>query len=184
MNLRTLVAVSLLGAIATGCSSVRITDDGNGQNYYEGSFEYATKDGSINTYVAGTPFSDATKNLKNTVTSMMYGATLGKNINFVTAEPNTAKYGFHIIVSFNISAPISVDDVCEDPRQIKSTPGTKTTSMLAVFCQGSHPISYARGYVDGIKDTSDPKFRDLVRKVAFAMIPGYDDYRSSGFPPD
>jgi hypothetical protein len=184
MNLRTVVAVSLLGAISAGCSSVRVIDNGSGQNYYEGSFEYATKEGAINTYVAGKPFSNPGKNFTKSVTSMMYGATTGRDIKFVEASPNTSKYGFHIVIAFNSVTSISVEDVCADVRQLKTEPDRKTTSMQAIFCQGGYPISYARGFVDGLKSTSDPKFRDLVRQVAFAMIPGYDDNRSSGFTPD
>lgn len=184
MNFRTFIAISLLGAISAGCTGVRVIDASGGQNYYDGAFELATIDGKINTYVAGTPFSDISNSFTNSVISTMYGSNFGKNVNFVATKPNTAKYGFHIVVVFNGADPVGVGDICQDAGKIKTEPNRRTTSMLAVFCQGGFPISYAEGYVAGLKTPTDPKFRDLVRQVAFAMIPGYDDHRSSGFTPD
>ena len=184
MNIRTIIAISLLGAISVGCTGVRVIDNGGGQNYYQGSFEFATKEGAIDTYVVGKPFPNAQEKFTKSVTSMMYGATIGRDVKFVAAGPNTTKYGFHVVIAFNAIAPISVEDICADAPQLKTEPNRQTTSMQAIFCQGGYPISYARGFVDGIRSTTDPKFRDLVRQVAFAMIPGYDDYRSSGFTPD
>ena len=129
MNIRTIIAISLLGAISVGCTGVRVIDNGSGQNYYQGSFEFATKEGAINTYVVGKPLPNAQEKFTKSLTSMMYGATIGRDIKFVAAEQNTTKYGFHVVVAFNAIAPISVEDICADARQLKTEPNRQTTSM-------------------------------------------------------
>ena len=185
MDFSTFIAISLLGAISAGCSSVRVIGYGGGQNCYDGAFELATIDGKINTYVAGvagTPFSNTDSNSTNWSISMIYGSIFGRDLNFVAAKPNTEKYCFHIAV-FNAANPVGVSDICQDANRIKTRPERQTTSMQAIFCQGGYPIGSAEGYVGRLQDPSDPKSRDLVRQVAFAMVPGYDGRRSSGFSP-
>lgn len=181
MNLRVLFPVLLFGAVSAACAAVKVVEHTDSQNYYDGAFEYATKDGKINTYIAGSPFAgkDAEEKFKNSVFSMLYGSTFGRNINFNPAKPNSAKYGFHVVVTFNAVNNLSVGDICEDATQIKSRPNLKTTSMLSVFCQGAHPISYSRGYVASLSGPDDPKLDSLVKGVALAMIPLYDDHHSA-----
>ena len=111
---------------------------------------------------------------------MLYGSTLGKEVKFESSKPNADKYAFHVVVTFNTQNPLSVADICEDATQVKSRPNLQTTSMMSIFCQGGYPISYSRGYVDGLTGPQDPKLAKLVREVALSMIPRYDDHRSGG----
>lgn len=180
MNLRTVAALSLVLGLSAGCSVVRVIEYTGSQNYYDGAFEYATQDGKINTYVAGTPFPTADPEFKNKITSIMYGANFGREVNFVPAKPNVDKHAFHIVVTFNPDERLSFADLCENAAQTKSQPGRETTSMKGVFCQGSHPLSFASGYVSGLTGPADPKLVSLVREVALAMIPRYDDEIDSG----
>lgn len=179
MNMRSLGALLILAALSAGCSAVRVIDHAGGQNYYDGAFEYATLNGKINTFVAGSPFTNANAKFKNNITSMMYGATFGRNVNFVATKPNTAKYGFHVVVTFNAVNQLSIEDICADATRVKSEPNLETTSMQGIFCQGGYPLSYASGFVSGLTGPEDPKLTELVREVALAMIPRYDDNRSS-----
>lgn len=173
-------AFSVLAMVVTGCSAVRVIDHNGGQNYYDGAFEFATMDGKINTYIAGAPFQNPGPNFAKSVTSMMYGSTFGRNVNYVPSKPNADKYGFHIVITFNAVDPISVEDICQDAAQVKYQPNRETTSMQGVFCQGGYPLSYASGYVGGLSGPSDPRLSQLVKEVALAMIPRYDDRNSSG----
>ena len=180
MKLRTLTTMLVFVTLIAGCSQVRVLDYNGGQNYYDGAFEFATQDGKINTYIAGSPFSSPDPKFKKTIISNMYGATFRRNVNFVDTTPNTERYGFHIVVAFNAINPLGVDDICRNATEVKSRPNLKTTSMIGIFCQGGHPLSYASGYVSGLTGPNDPKFSELVREVALAMIPRYDDEHSSG----
>ena len=181
MNLRVLFPVLMLGVVSAGCAAVKVVEHTDSQNYYDGAFEYATKDGKINTYIAGSPFAgpEAELKFKNNVFSNLYGSTFGRDVNFKSSKPNSEKYGFHVVVTFNAVNHLSVGDICEDATQIKSRPNLQTTSMLSVFCQGAHPISSSRGYVSALTGPDDPKLRSLVRGVALAMIPLYDDHHVS-----
>lgn len=184
MKLRASLPLLLTGVLLAGCTTVHVVDSAGGQNYYDGAFEYATKDGEIKTYIAGTPFSSPQSKFNKTVLSTLYGSNVGQKVKFTEATPNTTKYGFHVVIAFNATNTLSVADICEDARQLKTATSGPTTSMQAIFCQGAHPISYSSGYVGNLKSTSDPAFRQLVRQVALAMVPGYDDFHSSGFTPD
>ena len=168
MKIRSLIATCLFAAVSAGCNTVRIIDHSGGMNYYDGAFE---------------PFFGTGADTKNITTSMMYGATFGRDVKFVSAAPNTDKYGFHVVVAFNVSDPLSVADICENAAQVKSDSSRRTTAMQGVFCQGGYPLSYASGYVSDLTGPGDPRFRQLVRAVTLAMIPAYDDYKFSGFSP-
>lgn len=184
MIFRVLLPAILVGALSAGCTTVRVIDSAGGQNYYDGAFEIATKDGEIDTYIVGTPFSTPKPEFDNTVITTLYGSTLGQKVNFTPAKPNQKKYGFHVIIAFNAISPLSVADICEDARRIKTARNQSRVSMQAIFCQGAYPISYSSGYAGELKSPADPDFRNLVQQVALAMIPSYDDYKSSGFTPD
>ena len=184
MNLRALFWVIVLGAVSAGCTTVRVIDHDGGQNYYDGAFEFATKEGKINTHVAGTPFLATADDFNNQVTTIIYGANFGKNVNYIPSPPNTDKYGYHIVIAFNVVEPVSIEDICQNAGPVKFEPGRDTTSMQGIFCQGAYPLSYASGYVSGLTGPSDPNFTTLLREVALAMIPRYDDYKSGDFSPD
>jgi hypothetical protein len=181
MNLRVLFPVLLLGVVSAGCAAVKVVEHTDTQNYYDGAFEFATQNGEINTYIAGAPFAgeDAIARFKFRVFSKLYRSTFGRDVNFKPSKPNSEKYGFHVVITFNAVNHLSAGDICEDATQIKSRANLKTTSMLSVFCQGAHPISYSRGYVGSLSGPDDPKLESLVRGVAQAMIPLYDDHHSA-----
>lgn len=183
MNIRSLGVVTLVGALLAGCSAVRVSDPASGLNYYEGAFEYATLDGTINTHVVGSPFANPGPEFARTVTANMKGATRGKDVAFVPSPRNTTKHTFHIVVVFNGKNPLIETEICENADDVTSVPAQPTTVMLAVFCHDDHPLSYASGVAEDLESPNDRRFQQLVKQVALAMIPGYDYFRSSGFTP-
>lgn len=183
MKMRSICVVFIAATLATACSSVRVTDHTGGQNYYDGAFEYATLDGTIKTHVVGSPFANTEPAIPQSVTASMKGATHGRDVTFVPSPRNTTKHGFHVVVVFNGKNPLIETEICRNSDEIVTAPPADTTVMVAVFCQDGHPLSYSSGRVDGLRPSADPRFRQLVKQVARAMIPGYDDYRSSGFTP-
>jgi hypothetical protein len=183
MKLRSLATLLVVAGLATGCSVVRIIDHEGGQNYYDGAFEFATLDGTIKTHVVGSPFAMPAPSFAQTVTANMKGAAPGRDVTFVPSSRNTTKHAFHIVVVFNGKNPLIETEVCQNADDVTTAPSPRTTVMFAVFCQDGHPLSYSTGYVDGLESPADPRFPQLVEQVSRAMIPGYDDYQSSGFSP-
>ena len=182
--LRTLVTLSAVAVIGTGCSSIKVIDSEPTTVYYDGAFEYATQSGKIKTAIYGSPFDDkASDPFANTVTATMKGANFGREVTYVPSAPNTDKKAFHIVAVFNGVAPFSDADACENVSEIATRPNAKTTTMHAIFCHGAYPLSSATGFVDNLKDPSDPRFQQLVRQVAQAMIPRFDEQNSSGDDP-
>ena len=182
--LRTLATLSAVAVIGTGCSNIKVIDYEASSNYYDGAFEYATQSGEIKTAIYGSPFDDkASDPFANTVTTKMKGANFGREVTYVPSPPNTDKKAFHIVTVFNEVAPFTDTEACENVAEIATKPNAKTTTMHAYFCHGAHPLSSATGFVDDLKDPSDPRFQELVREVAQAMIPRYDEFNSSGDDP-
>lgn len=183
MKRRSLGALLAITGLTVGCSTVQVTDHDGGQNYYGGAFEYATLDGTIKTHVVGSPFAKSNQGIAQSVTANMKGATRGRDVTFVPSPRNTTKHAFHVVVVFNGKNPLIETEVCQNSGEITTVPPAATTVMFAVFCHDGHPLSYSSGRVDGLQSPADPRFPQLVKQVARAMVPGYDDSRSSGFSP-
>lgn len=183
MKLRSLGTVLAIAILSAGCSVVRVVDHEGGQNYYDGAFEFATQDGTIKTHVVGSPFAEPDQNFAPSVTANMKGTTRGRDISFIPSPRNTTKHAFHVVVVFNGQNPLIEAEICQNADEVKTTPALRTTSMLAVFCQDGFPLSYSAGFVDGLDSPADPRFPQLVKQVSRAMVPGYDDFWSSGFSP-
>lgn len=181
MKLRSLGTLLVIVGLATGCSVVRIIDHEGGQNYYDGAFEFATLDGTIKTHVVGSPFAKPDPAFAQTVTANMKGATRGRDVTFVSSPRNTTKHAFHIVIVFNGKNPLIETEVCRNADEVTTIPSPRTTVMFAVFCHDGHPLSYSTGFVDDLGSPADPRFPQLIKQVSRAMIPGYDDFRSSGF---
>lgn len=177
MKVRSISTLFFIAALSAGCSAVRVIDYAGGQNYYDGAFEFATLDGTINTHVVGSPFAKPAPSFAQTVTANMKGATRGRDVTFVPSPRNTTKHAFHIVVIFNGKHPLIETEICQNADEVVTTPSTQTTSMLAVFCQDGHPLSYSTGYVGGLQSSTDPRLQQLIKQVSRAMIPGYDDLR-------
>ena len=183
MKVRTLTAALLVAALSAGCSSVLVSDHEGGQNYYDGAFEFATLNGTINTHVIGAPFGKPAQEFARSVTANMKGSTRGRVVEFIPSPRNTTKHAFHIVVVFNGKNPLIETEVCQNADEIGTAQSPRTTTMFAIFCQDGFPISYSSGSVRDLQSTDDPRFAQLVKQVSLAMIPGYDDFRSSGFTP-
>lgn len=183
MKVRTFTAALLVAALSAGCSSVRVIDHEGGQNYYDGAFEYATLNGKINTHVVGAPFGNPGREFTRSVTAYMKGATRGRVVEFIPSPRNTTKHAFHIVVVFNGKNPLIETEVCQNADEIGTVRSSRTTTMFAIFCQDGFPLSYSSGSVRDLRSSDDPRFAQLIKQISLAMIPGYDDFRSSGFTP-
>ncbi len=185
MNLHKWLAFPAAALAIASCDTVRVTDLESGMAFYDGSFQYATRSGAIKTFVIGSPFSGgAADGFAANVRNAMGNAPFGHDVAFVPATRDKSKNAFHVVALFNGVNPLNEREICERDVEIATQPNTSTTSMVAIFCQGKHPISYASGFVDSLSGPNDPRFHKLVVQVARAMIPGYDaDWNSSGFTP-
>ncbi len=183
-----LLAAIVAPALALGaCSSVRINENHDSQNYYDGAFEFATQSGSIKTVVIGSPFGKDDRSIADKTTALMKGATPGSVVTFEPSDWTKADNSFRVVVLFNGRMPYDQDAISKKGPEIGTDPGRSTVRMDAALCHGDYLISSADGSVDGLKGPDDPRFRELVRGVALAMIPAYNYNRDSsdtgGIPP-
>ena len=164
-------------ALSADRSAVRVIDYTGGQNSCDGAFVFAPLDGTINTHVVGSSFAKSDPPFARAVTTFMKGATRGRDVTFIPSPRNTTKHAFHIVVVFNGKQPLVGTEVCQNADKVVTTPSRQTTSMLAVFCQDGHPLSYSTGSVGGLRSPADPRLWPLIKQVSGAVIPGYDDLR-------
>jgi hypothetical protein len=168
MKARSVLVFSLIAALSAGCSSVRVIDHAGGQNYYDGAIEYATLDGTIKTFVVGSPFGAANTDFARSVTSAMKGATLGRHVTFVPAPRNSEKNAFHIAVVFNGVNPFTVEDICENTSEIASRPNTPTTSMHAVFARVAAPSAIPAATWTALPDRQTRNTTHWSRKLRWS----------------
>lgn len=161
-------------ALAAGCNDVRIIETYDEPSYYEGAFEFATQNGEIKTTVLGTPFG-RNEEITPVTTGHMRGATLGRTVTFTPAGWTVDENVFRVVVLFNGKSPYSRSDLCrKGPELATEMSNGAPVRMEAAFCQGPHLLSFAEGTAANVKDLDDPRFRELVRGVALAMIPPND----------
>ena len=110
----------------------------------------------------------------------MKGTNFGCDVTYVSSTRNTDKKAFHIVTVFNGVGGFTATKAYENVLEISTRPNAETTTMHAYFCHGGYPLSSATGFIDNLKDLSDPRFQELVREVALAMIQRYDEENSSG----
>lgn len=156
------------------CSDVWVLEPGFGQNYYEGAFEYAAKDGSVNAVVLGSPYPGAGEGVPALTAATMKGATRGAEVDFMPVAWTEPDNAYRVVVVFNGRAPFVAEDLCRNAPGVGTVDAPARTTMDIAFCQGNHLISSARGYTAPLTGSQDPRYRRLVREVALAMIPVAD----------
>lgn len=181
MKVGSIVVGAAMVAAVAGCTGVRIYEPLDGQNYYDGAFEYATQSGEIDTVVLGSPTGSASADFAAETAAQMKGATPGRVVTFKPIPWSAPdKRRFRIVALFNGKPPFVDSDLCQNGPEIDVNPGIEAVSMHAAFCQGGHLISSAHGRASNLTGPDDPQFRELVRGVAHAMIPYYDKDRVDG----
>lgn len=171
MNRSIMLTAFAVALAAAGCDGVVVYEPIDNDNYYQGSWEYATQSGEIRTEVHGDPFGEPTEEFADHVMQDLHGATRGQEITF-TKSPAQQRDAFKVVAVFNGAREREAspcDGVVDDPRAAR-TP----TRMHLVFCQGDKMLSEASGKVNGVTSSTDPRFRELVQKVALGMLPPLD----------
>lgn len=171
-NGRALAAAVAATLAVAGCDSVTVYEPLYSQRYSDGMFDYAARNGEMKTEVIGNPFGDS-PDFSQTVAGYMDGATRGAPVKFSLQPQGRGSAPFHVVVAFNPPASATSDDACAQ-RIPPSTLRNGTVQVLAAFCSGDVVMSEAGGRAGGIAGSNDPKFRSLVRQVAYALIPPYD----------
>lgn len=180
MSLTRLFPVAALAMLAAGCTDVRVVEPGSGQSYYDGVFEYATRDGSIKTVVVGAPFVPGATNVAALTTETMKGANRGPTVDFVPVSWPQSDGGYRVVVVFNGATAFTAEDVCKLGAELPTAPTAAETTMDISFCIGKDLISSAKGYTKPLAGPQDPRYRDLVRGTTLAMIPPADINKLSG----
>jgi len=168
------LAAALIGlALLGGCDGVIVYEPIYAQMYSNGSFEYAARNGVIKTEVVGDPFGGS-PNFAERVADYLYGATRSVPVKFALQPDGRGSAPYHVVMVFNAPAGATSDQACA--QRVTPTAGrtSDTIQVLAAFCSGDLAVSEAGGRAGGITGPDDPKFRSLVRQVAYSLIPPYD----------
>ena len=180
MRITIIAAIAAIAGLLGACNAVRVINSGGYQNYYDGAWEYATQDQKVDLVVLGSSFDAASVNFPVLVAENMKGATRGRTITFNPVGWTKPDNSFRVIALFNGKSPFIAENVCQSGNAIMTDPAAETASLYLTFCQGEYLISYANGLSPKPKSPEDPKFRELIRSVALAMIPPADYDRLDG----
>lgn len=167
-----LAAALILG----GCAGSIVVYEypGPQRSYWDGDFRYATHKGAILTEVHGNPFPMPMDRFRDLVLTHMKDAAKGPPASFVATASQGTVAPYKVVAVFNAATGSVTDDMCADGAAVTRTEAGPRVRLDMVFCLGDEVKTEVAGTVGGLTGTADPKFRDLVRAVTYAMIPSQD----------
>jgi hypothetical protein len=176
-----MAAALIVIGLVSGCEGVMVYEPMYTQLYSNGSFDYAARNGVMKTEIVGDPFGGA-PNFAEKVTDYLYGATRSVPVKFALQPQGTGSAPYHVVMIFNAPAGATSDQACAQRVAPAAGRSPDAIHVLAAFCSGDLAMSEAGGRAAGVTGPDDPKFRSLVRQVAYGLIPPYDrrDVGASG----
>jgi len=170
-------AASLFALGLGGCTSTVMVQDypGPREDYFDGDFEYATRDGFIVAEVVGNPFNMPQERFDAAVRDLMDGQTAGPPVTFLKdPTPGKTDAQYRVVVAFNTPSRISGFDLCEKGAKTPTVRGGGELSLAMAFCIGEDLKSDIRGSTTPVAGSGAPRFVELVREVTLALIPVQD----------
>ncbi len=143
------------------------------QSYTTGEFFYAARGGEMLVEVRGEPFAISPERFADRVVTDMAGATRGPEVRFTTVSSGAGSAPYRVVMMFNAGPAVLADEACAG-TPIQSSPNGNRVTLLAVFCNGDAALAESEGWAYDVAGPDDDKFRELVRQVAFALIPTHD----------
>ena len=171
-------AISLLAFGLAACTNAVLVLDSAGprHSYYDGDFEYATRNGAIVTEVVGNPFAMPKDRFDTEVRRLMYGQNEGLPVSFVE-RPASGKTdpAYKVVVAFNALPRVSGFELCEKGHLTPIRTGAGELEMTIAFCIGDSLKSDAMGYTSTVASPESPRFVELVHEVTLSLIPRQDN---------
>ena len=130
-------AASLLLVGLGACSGVVVDDlPGPRYNYFDGDFEYATRDGAIVTVITGNTFGMPKAQFDKIVLDNMQGQNRGPPARFVaTPEKGKTDPLYKVVVAFNPAKSVSGWEMCKDVEKTPTDSTIKDNAEMAIaFC--------------------------------------------------
>ncbi len=176
-NILRFATASLLTLGLGACADAVLVQDSPGPRhaYFDGDFEYATRDGAVVTEVAGNPFAMPKDRFDAAVRRLMYGQTEGLPVSFVE-RPASGKTdpAYKVVVAFNALPWVSGFELCEKGSLTPTRTGGGELNMAIAFCIGDSLKSDTSGFTSAVAGPDTPRFARLVRQVTLALIPTQD----------
>lgn len=169
-------AAAAAGALGVGaCDDVVVNAPVGPQRYADGDLQYASRNGEIETVVAGNPFgASGDTGFAAAVVGHMAGANRGPPVRFVLAPERGGSAPYRIVMAFNPDPNLTADQACARAASLPTGRSGLAITLFAVFCNGETALAEATGRVRGASGAEDRRFRSLVRQVTYALIPPYD----------
>jgi hypothetical protein len=164
-------------AIFLGACNAVIVEDLPGPrfSYFDGDFELASHKGSVIAIVTGNPFSLNQKQFASLVRNSMKGhVNVATEARFVAARDETTVSPYRVVVSFNAPAGLGDNELCELGAKTPSVANRRDLNVRMAFCFGDSFKSGSSAWVSGVSGPDDPKFRELIQRATFSMVPGQD----------
>lgn len=175
-----LLIAGMAAALAACSSGIVVNEPVFEQLYVDGDLEYAAQSGELRTEVYGNPYGMGGARFTSTVTGLMKGANLGREVTFTASPKGPGSGPYHAVMVFNAATGTSPHEVCSAPAKIPTGPRGTALTLLSGFCIGDTLLSTADGTTFGVAATEDPRFRELVRGVTLALFPAYDHHDVGG----
>jgi len=173
--------VLLIAFALEGCAGVVIVNDPiHNPVYVYGDEYYAARGGSIRVEVNGETFGVPREQFATLVVDRMRAAFYRHDL-FTREASRATDPRYKIVMMFDPDPAVSGYALCAAAQPFQPVPHApgQTTVLLAAFCGGAEVISETSGRViGGVTGAEDPKFAELVGKVANSIFPKTDNRQS------
>ncbi len=137
----------------------------------------AAVDRDVRTIIVGNPLLITKSVAEQKVTAELNLSYKYLRTNFTVGNSTKFQEPYKVVFAFNPSKFTDEMDICAQPHQLKFKPAGSGLSITAVFCM-DEPISYVSGIVD-LSDTDKvANLNDMIRQLAYRLVPQEDPLRS------
>ena len=161
--------------LLAGCNTLSSSRSyvGDARNYLAD----AAVDRDVRTIIVGDPLLISKSAAEQKVTAELNLNYEFLRTNFTTGNSTKFREPYNVVFAFNPSKFTDVVDICRAPHEIKFKPTTTELKITAAFCM-EVPIAQVRGTVDMSDDKKIANLNDMIRQLAFRLVPQEEPLRS------
>lgn len=156
--------------LALGACGTRVVADEPTAVYSRSEVGYGFGDRDARVRVIGNPFPVPKPVLERTVTDAMQNKALGIRTHFTTTPDDTARPDYWVVMAFNPARDVLAARLCGAETLATAPPDGGPVVVEAAVCRPGAMTS-ATGWIDEVTGVDDPRFRQLIGDLTFALFP-------------
>ena len=132
---------------------------------------YARGEGPVLAVVDGEAFPGAGPAVRQAALAAVQGGPPGANVTFTLDPAAAGQAERRLVIAFNPPTAVDGGALCGGEQVGRAAQADGGVALAAAFCNGPRPLSWVRGRAPGLRDATDPDFRELVRVAMRELFP-------------